>query len=47
MAPPDVAPQKAVDILFTDMPAPQQQDVINVCFAALEKGGYDQEIAKK
>merc|ERR1711934_541513 len=43
----DVAPQKQVEGLFTDMRAAQQQEIINVCFAALEKGGNDQEIAKK
>jgi len=43
----DVPVTKKVEVLCTDMTGERQQEVINICFAALEKGGLDQEIAKK
>merc|ERR1712054_238046 len=43
----DSGKHKEVEVLFTDMQAARQQEVINACFTALEKGGLDQEIARR
>merc|ERR1711907_578229 len=42
-----MADEKRASVLFTDMGGQRQQEVINICYAALTNGGSDQEIAQK
>ena len=41
------AQKKTCNVLGSDMEGSMQEDVINICYAAMEKGGGDNDIAKK
>jgi len=44
---PTVVHKKEAKVLGTDMAATLQQEIINICFAALEKEKSDNDIAKR
>lgn len=39
--------KRVANVLGSDMAGPLQQEIINFCFTAMEKGGGDNDIAKR